>query len=35
MLKKLSLLALSAASAFAMHTAEININNKDLERSSR
>jgi len=31
MLKKLTLVALSAASAFAMHSGEININNKDLE----
>ena len=31
MLKKLSLVALSAISAFAMHSAEININDKDLE----
>jgi len=31
MLKKLSLIALSAISAFAMHSAEININDKDLE----
>ena len=31
MLKKLSLVALSAISAFAMHNAEININDKDLE----
>ncbi len=35
MLKKLSLVALSAASAFAMHSAEININNKDLELSAK
>lgn len=31
MLKKLALLGVSAASAFALHNAEININNKDLE----
>lgn len=31
MLKKLSLLIVSAVSAFAMHGAEININDKDLE----
>ena len=31
MLKKLSLITLSTISAFAMHTAEININDKDLE----
>ena len=31
MLRKLSLVTLSAISAFAMHTAEININDKDLE----
>lgn len=31
MLKKLALLSVSAASAFALHNAEININNKDLE----
>ena len=31
MLKKLALIALSNISAFAMHTAEININDKDLE----
>jgi len=31
MLKKLTMLSVCAASAFALHTAEININNKDLE----
>ena len=31
MLKKLSLVTASVVSAFAMHTAEININDKDLE----
>ena len=31
MLKKLTLITASAVSAFALHTAEININNKDLE----
>jgi len=31
MLKKISLVAVMAVSAFAMHSAEININNKDLE----
>ena len=31
MLKKLGLLGLSAISAFAMHTGEININNDDIE----
>jgi len=31
MLKKITLLGISALSAYAMHTAEININNKDLE----
>ena len=31
MLKKITLIALCAASAFAMHSGEININNKDLE----
>ena len=31
MLKKLSLMAVCAASAFAMHSVEININDKDLE----
>ena len=35
MLKKLSLVAVSAVSAFAMHSAEININNKDLELSAK
>ena len=33
MLKKLALIALTAISAFAMHNAEININDKDLELS--
>ena len=31
MLKKISLIAFCTASAFAMHSGEININNKDLE----
>lgn len=31
MLKKLAMLSACAASAFALHTAEMNINNKDLE----
>jgi hypothetical protein len=31
MLKKLGLLAVCAASAFAMHTVELNVNDKDLE----
>ncbi len=31
MLRKFSMLAISAASAFAMHGAEININDKDLQ----
>ncbi len=31
MLKKLAMLSACTASAFALHTAEININNKDLE----
>ena len=31
MLKKVTLIAICAASAFAMHSGEININNKDLE----
>ncbi len=35
MLKKLSLVTVSAVSAFAMHSAEININNKDLELSAK
>ncbi|MBU0720563.1 hypothetical protein KJ877_04425 [bacterium] len=35
MLKKLSLIALCSASAFALHTAEININDKDLELGAR
>jgi len=35
MLKKLGLITLSAVSAFAMHSAEININDKDLEVSAK
>jgi len=35
MLKKLGLLSLSAAAAFAMHTFEININDKDLGVSGK
>jgi hypothetical protein len=35
MLKKLGLITVCAASAFAMHTAEININDKDLEVSGQ
>jgi hypothetical protein len=35
MLKKISLMALSAISAFAMHTAEININDTDLELGAK
>jgi len=35
MLKKLSLIALSTVSVFAMHNAEININDKDLELSAK
>ncbi len=35
MLKKLSLIAVCAVSAFAMHNAEININDKDLEIGAR
>lgn len=35
MLKKISLLALSTVSVFAMHMAEININNSDLEVSGK
>lgn len=35
MFKKISLLALSTVSVFAMHTAEININNLDLEVSAK
>ncbi|WP_304546544.1 YfaZ family outer membrane protein [Sulfurimonas microaerophilic] len=31
MLKKITILSVCAASAFALHTAEININDKDLE----
>ncbi len=35
MLKKLSLITISVISAFAMHSAEININDKDLELGVR
>ncbi|NOR57759.1 MAG: hypothetical protein GQ474_04475, partial [Sulfurimonas sp.] len=35
MLKKLGLLAVCAASAFAMHSVELNINDKDLEFGAR
>lgn len=35
MLKKISLIALGAVSAFAMHSAEVNINNSDLELSAK
>jgi len=35
MLKKLTLISVSTISAFAMHTAEININDKDLELSTK
>ncbi len=35
MLKKITLVALSAASAFAMHSGELNINTKDLEVSAK
>jgi len=35
MLKKLSAIVLSTASAFAMHTAEINVNDLDLEVSAK
>ena len=35
MLKKLGLMSVCAASAFALHTAEININDKDLEVSGQ
>ena len=35
MFKKLSLLTLSAVSVFAMHSAELNINDKDLEFGAR
>ncbi len=35
MLKKLSLIAVCAVSVFAMHNAEININDKDLEIGAR
>ncbi len=35
MLKKISIMAFCAASAFAMHTGEININDKDLEISAK
>lgn len=35
MFKKISLVALSTVSVFAMHSAEININNSDLELSAK
>lgn len=35
MLKKLCLIAISSISLFAMHSAEINVNNKDLEISAK
>ncbi|MEA2098837.1 MAG: YfaZ family outer membrane protein [Campylobacterota bacterium] len=35
MLRKFSLIALSTISVFAMHSAEININDKDLELSAK
>jgi len=35
MFKKICLMALGAVSVFAMHSAEININNSDLELSAR
>ncbi|MCD6433515.1 MAG: hypothetical protein J7L21_05675 [Sulfurimonas sp.] len=35
MLKKLGLIALCGASAFAMHTIELNVNDKDLEFGAR
>ena len=35
MLKKITLIAFCAVSAFAMHTGEININDKDLEISAK
>jgi len=35
MLKKLTLLTLSSVAAFAMHTAEININDSDLELGAK
>ncbi len=35
MLKKITLLSATALTAFAMHTGEININNKDLEVSAQ
>jgi len=35
MLKKIGLMAISTVSVFAMHNAEININNKDLELSAK
>ena len=35
MLKKLGLLAVCTASAFAMHTVELNINDKDLEFAAK
>lgn len=35
MFKKISLVALSTVSVFAMHSAEVNINNSDLELSAK
>lgn len=35
MLKKLTLIGLSAATAFAMHSVELNINDKDLELGAK
>ncbi len=35
MFKKISLITLGAVSAFAMHSAEVNINNSDLELSAK
>ena len=35
MLKKISLITVCAVSVFAMHNAEININDKDLEIGAR
>ncbi|MBE0515608.1 YfaZ family outer membrane protein [Sulfurimonas sp.] len=35
MFKKISLIALSTVSVFAMHSAEVNINNSDLELSAK
>ncbi|MCK9473420.1 YfaZ family outer membrane protein [Sulfurimonas sp.] len=35
MFKKATLIALSAVSVFAMHSAEVNINNSDIELSAR